>query len=131
MQEDTALHHIALQCSDREKAEIFFTSILGIPKVRSFALSEDLSEAIFAISRSVEIDVYDNDITRIEVFITDTDKPPGFEHTCIEVISKKELVERCKQHGITPSIIKKAGKDLLFVKDFSGNVYEVKEQQNA
>ena len=131
MKKDTKLHHIALECADRGKAEIFFTSILEIPKARSFSLTEDLSKAIFDIKKPVEIDVYDNGIMTIEAFITGENKPRGFEHTCIEVKSIQKLIECCKQYGITPSIIKKGEKDLMFVKDFSGNVYEVKEQQHT
>ena len=119
------------RCSDREKAEIFFTSILEIPKVKSFSLTADLSDAIFSLRRPVEIDVYDNGSIAIEVFITGENKPPGFEHTCIEVKNIPKLIERCKQYGLTPSTIKKGEKDLLFIKDFSGNVYEIKEQQTT
>jgi len=128
MTQETALNHVALQCSDKEKAEIFFTKILGIPKLKSFTLSEDLSESIFGIKSSVEIDVYDNGVTRFEVFIGEGSKPK-YEHTCIEIDNKEEFIVRCKTYGVEPLIVKKEGKDLLFVKDFSANLYEVKEKQ--
>ena len=129
MKEKTTLHHVALQCFDRQKAEIFFTKILGLPKVKNFTLSDDLSDSIFGIKSSVEIDVYEDGTTRFEVFIDSSGKKTGYEHTCIEVTNRKEFISRCKKYGIEPAVIKKEGKDLLFVMDFSGNLFEVKEKQ--
>lgn len=127
MNKKTTINHVALQCFDKEKAEIFFNKILGFSKLKSFTLSEELSESIFGIRRSVEIDVYDNGVTRFEVFIDQASKS-RYEHTCIEVINKKEFMARCKKYGLEPLIVKKGDKDLLFVKDFSNNLYEVKEK---
>lgn len=128
MKAKTVLHHVGLQCSNKSEAEIFFAKILEMPKVKDFTLSEDLSDALFGIKRSIEIVVYDNGMTRIEVFIGETVRKSGYEHICIEVGSKKEFISRCKTHGVEPLIINKGGKDLLFVKDFSDNLFEVKEK---
>jgi len=129
MDEKTVLNHVALECSDREKAKTFFTTILGIPLTKTFTVSATLSEAIFGIKEHVDVDVYDNEQTRFEVFITKTAKPSGYEHICTEIDDKQTFINRCKTHGIEPMIIQKDGKDLLFVKDFSGNLFEIKEHQ--
>ena len=129
MTKETSLNHVGLQCSERKKAEIFFTKVLQIPKIRTFEVSEELSKTIFGIKNSVEIDVYDNGKTKFEVFITKKMKDSCYEHICIEVDSKEEFIDRCKKYNIKPLLIKKEGKDLLFVKDFSDNLYEVKEKQ--
>jgi catechol 2,3-dioxygenase-like lactoylglutathione lyase family enzyme len=129
MKAETTLNHIALECSDKGGAEIFFTKILGMQKAKSFTLSEDLADLIFGIKRSVEVDVYDNGMSRIEVFITGSSKEAGYEHTCIEIRDKKGFVADCRKYDIEPIVIKKEGKDLLFVKDFSNNLFEVKEKQ--
>ncbi len=129
MKPETTLNHVALECSDKDKADIFFIKILCMEKVKSSTLSEDLSNAIFGIKSSVEIDVYDNGMTRIEVFITGNSEKSGYEHTCIEVKDKKEFIKQCERYNIEPRAIRKEGKDLLFVKDFSDNLFEVKEKQ--
>jgi len=64
------------------------------------------------------------------VFISKSNRTPGYEHICIEVEDKKEFIDRCKKYGIEPLVIKKEGKDLLFVRDFSNNLYEIKEIKN-
>jgi len=129
MDEKTVLNHVALECSDREKAKIFFTTILRIPLTKTFTVSAELSEAIFGIKEQVDVDVYDNEQTRFEVFITKTVKPSGYEHICIEIDDKQTFINRCKTHEMEPMVIQKDGKDLLFVKDFSGNLFEIKEHQ--
>ena len=128
MNRKTSINHVALQFSDKEKADIFFNEILGMTKLKTFTVSEELSENIFGIKKSVEVEVYDNGETRFEVFIKDLIRNYGYEHTCIEISNKKEFIARCRKYGIEPLIVKKEGKDLLFVKDFSNNLYEVKEQ---
>ena len=129
MTKETSLNHVGLQCSERKKAEIFFTKVLQIPKIRTFEVSEELSKAIFGIKNSVAIDVYDNGKTKFEVFITEKMKDSCYEHVCIEVDNKEEFIDCCKKYGIEPLLVRKEGKDLLFVRDFSDNLYEVKERQ--
>ena len=128
MKADTAIHHVALQCSDRGRAELFFDAILGIPRQRSFALSAALSDAIFGVREAVEVDVYDNGSARFEIFTAPDAGASPFAHTCIEVDDRQQCIARCRQHGIEPSIIREEGKDLLFVRDFSGNLFEVKQR---
>ncbi|MCK4416198.1 MAG: VOC family protein [Thermoplasmatales archaeon] len=130
MGEEILLNHVAVQCSNKEKADIFFTKILGVPKVKNFTISEGLSESIFGINSSVEIEVYDNGKTRFEVFIGQNNRMPSYEHICIEIEGKKEFIDRCKKYGIEPLIVKREGKDLLFIRDFSNNLYEIKEIKN-
>ena len=124
---EVALHHIALQVSDREKAELFFTKVLDIPKVKSFSLSHDLASTIFGIQETVEIDVYDNGVSRFELFITSPLSSHGFCHSCIDVPSIKDLLKKCRAYGVRSKVVKKGEKDLFFIWDFSGNLYEIKQ----
>jgi len=128
MAEGALLNHVALQCNDKEKVETFFTEVLGLPIKKKFTVSGELSEAIFGINESVDVEVYDNNETRFEIFITQTEEKRGYGHVCIEIDNKKEFIDRCKQYGIKPMFITKGGKNLLFVRDFSGNLFEIKEK---
>ncbi len=128
MSEEVALNHVALQCSDKEKALIFFTKILKIPIVKNFTISKELSSKIFGINDRIEVDVFDNGKARFEVFIKNKTYKAEFEHICIEVEDKKEFVNNCKKYGLKPFLVKKNEKDLLFVRDFSDNLYEIKER---
>lgn len=129
MEPETTLNHVALECADKDKADLFFVNILGMQKVKSSTLPDDLSDAIFGIKSRVGMEVYDNGRVKMEVFITGKNKPSGYEHTCIDVKDRKAFIKRCAKHGIEPMVIKRGGKDLLFVRDFSNNLFEVKEKQ--
>ncbi len=128
MAEGALLNHVALQCNDKEKIETFFTEVLGLPIKKKFTVSGELSEAIFGINESVDVEAYDNNETRFEIFITQTEEKHGYGHVCIEIDNKKEFIDRCKQYGIKPMFITESGKNLLFVRDFSGNLFEIKEK---
>lgn len=128
MNKKTTINHIALQCSDKEKAEVFFTKVLEMSKVKTFTVPNELSENIFGIKSMIDVEVYDNEVARFEVFIVETSKKTSYEHICIEISNKKEFIARCIKYGIEPMIVKKEGKDLLFLRDFSDNLYEIKEK---
>ena len=62
MNTETALHHVALHCSNKNKADLFFKEILGMQMVKSFTISSDLTYSIFGINNPVDIGVgYDPD----------------------------------------------------------------------
>lgn len=130
MNEETSLNHVALQFQDSEKAEIFFTKILGLSLKKNFTISPELSNNIFGIKENVEIHVYENQDTSFEVFITKQSKKPGYMHTCIEIKNKEEFMKRCRKYNIEPIMVEKNGKKLLFIRDFSNNLYEIKEKQS-
>ena len=116
MDEHTTFKHVALTYADKDKAKIFFTNILGIPLRKTFTVSAKLSDAFFGIKEEVDVDVYDNG----EVM---------FEHTCIEINNQQTFIERCRKYGIEPILADRNGKIYVFVRDFSDNLFEIKERQ--
>lgn len=128
MNKETILQHVALQYTDKKQANIFFTKILGLQPIKTFDIKGELSEQIFGINENVNIQVYANDKAYFEIFITKKPVDHGFEHVCIEINNKEEFIERCKKHGIEPFFVKKGEKTLLFIKDFSNNLFEIKEK---
>ena len=128
MIEKTILKHVALQYSDKKQADIFFSKILGLELKKTFNISNDLSYEIFGIKEEILIVVYKNENTCFEIFITDKKTESKFEHTCIQINNKEEFIERCKKNGIKPLFVKKGEKILLFIKDFAGNLFEIKEK---
>ncbi len=124
------LRHIGLQYKSKEDAETFFNKILGIPAQRTFTMSRELGKFIFGIEEKVDVVVFGNDNIVFEIFIGDTTKKFSYEHICLEVPDKEEFISRCKNYGIEPKIVRKGDRDLLFIKDFSGYLYEIKEMQN-
>ena len=126
MAKEINIQHVAVECSDQQSSDRFFTTTLGIPKIKSTILSKELSAAIFGINKNVPIEIYDNGKTRFEVFINTTRSKPTYNHICIEMDNKSDFITQCKQQGLDPFFVEKEGKQLLFVRDFSNNLYEVK-----
>ena len=120
------LQHIALQYDNSENADIFFTKILGLKVEKEFLLSENLSDEIFGIKENVEVKVYGNEEVKFEIFISKQEKKNVFEHTCIKIQDKEKFIKLCRGNNIEPMFVKKGEKTLLFVKDFSNNLYEIK-----
>ncbi|MBU1487784.1 VOC family protein [bacterium] len=120
------LNHIGLEVTDKEKARIFFEEILGIPKVRGFTLSSDLAYAIFGRREEVETETFTKEDISFEVFIAKERANLIYAHTCLEVQNREEILAKCKSYGLTPNIVKKGEKELLFIRDFSGNLFEIK-----
>jgi len=121
------LKHVALHNEDREKAKTFFTKIFGLSFKKTFNLNKQLTNKIFGINEDVTVDVYANEKIYLEIFITDLKTNHGFQHVCIKVENKKEFIKQCKKYDIKPILIKKGEKTLLFIRDYSGNLFEIIE----
>lgn len=120
------IDHIALMYSDGEKAEIFFGKVLGLKKEKEFDLFAGLAGQIFGINQEIKVKIYSNSQVSFEVFITPKKPKITYEHLCLAVSSKKKVVSRCRSYGIEVIKIKRDGKEILFLRDFSGYLYEIK-----
>ena len=121
------INHIAIQVKNEENAELFLTKVLELRKVFGFKMDSGLAETIFGIKKDVQVETFANDNTKIEVFITGENVLSSFCHICLEVPDKEILIKRCGKYGIVPKIVKRNDKELLFIRDFSGNLFEIKE----
>ena len=126
MTEENRIHHVAVECTSEHHADLFFSTVLGLPKVKSTVLSKELSAAIFRSPKEVGFVFYDDGITRFEVFIADGSQKPTFAHICLTIADTDDFVARCKQQGLAPFFVERNGRQLLFVRDFCGNLYEIK-----
>ena len=126
------INHIAVSSNSEEKADDFFNNLLGLKKVKSFVVSDDLMEQFFKIKREQRIVRYENDVLSVEVFITDDNSQAcdRFTHTCLVIEDRVSLIERARKLNI--EVIKVPRKDgdnfYLFLKDFYGNLFEIKSQ---
>ena len=125
----THIHHVALECVSQQAAETFFTKVLGIPKVKSSVLPKELSASIFQVDKPVPMETYDNGAVRFEVFFLAEPRTSSFTHIGIEIDDTPAFLARCQAEGLRPFVIEKAGKELLFVRDFANNLFEVIEKK--
>ena len=126
MSEKVSTKHVALQYTSKEKADIFFKEILGLDFLKKFKLSEELSQQIFDKSEEVDVFVYSNEESVFEIFITPSKTEYIFNHVCIKVPDKDQFIKDCENNNLKPFFVEKGDKKLLFVRDYSGNLYEIK-----
>jgi hypothetical protein len=127
MTHEITLCHAAVACDTLAHAKIFFETILGLKLVKSFTLDKQLSKDIFELPQSVDIRVYGNDSIMIEVFFHPQKTTATYIHLCIGVGNSEVFLEKCELNGLKPFYVTKGEKQLLFVRDFSRNLYEIKE----
>jgi len=120
--------HVALEVTDKNKAEIFFSQVLNIPKTGDFVINKNLCKDIFGIEKETEVIKFKKGILEFEVFVTCRRGFNTYSHVCLNVDDKNEVIKRCEKLGVKTIIVKKGCKELLFVKDFSGNLFEIKEK---
>ncbi len=128
MEHEVIVQHVALECASVQSADTFFIKVLGVPKVKSTLLPQELCVSIFQTDRSVQMETYDNGKARFEIFINPGLLKSSFVHIGVMVDNKADFVARCQQHGLKPFFIQKEKKQLLFVRDFSGNLFEIIEK---
>lgn len=124
--DNITLIHIALHSPDEEKADIFFRDILGLTVSKERLMFADRGEEIFGIKQDIKIKCYSNEKIVFEIFITNIIPNIHYEHVCVFVENKDELINKCKKYGIKIIRASSNEKDYLFIRDFSGYLYEIK-----
>ena len=122
------LKHIALVSSSQEKADKFYSDLLGLNKSEPKVLSASLSNAIFQINEDLTIINYSNDSLIVEIFILHDyqNKVTSIAHTCIEVSDFDDFINKCKEFNININQVPKNDKVITFVSDFDNNLFEIK-----
>ena len=121
------LQHVALEMRDENEAALFFTEILALSKLKSMTWSSEHNKAIFGNDEALELLMYGNEHICVEVFLTGRPVTPTYRHLCLSVADRETFVSKCRAHRLTIITAQKGGRQLLFVRDFSGNLYEIKE----
>ncbi|MFQ5962807.1 MAG: VOC family protein [Candidatus Scalinduaceae bacterium] len=123
------LNHIGIINKSEEQALPFYKDFLGLEKTKEIILSPELSEQLFSLSQEVKVLVFENDGIKIEVFISDFQLAhPNFTHFGIMVDNFSEITEKAKRSNVDLIIGKHKEKTVYFLKDFSGNLIEVKQK---
>ena len=125
------LAHIALSVSDHKEIEKFYTNVLGMKQIKNFVLRKDLASNIFGINEEIIVFLLQKDRVVFEIFITTVYKKQAFDHVCISIKNREEIINKALQKAYKVVRIKREIFDLIFIKDKSGNIFELKEKQNA
>ncbi len=122
------LKHIALSINDTSDIENFYSNILNMKEVKSFILGKDFAEKLFDISHEASVRLLKRDGLFLEIFITQEENKQGFNHICLTVNNREELFNKAVSGGYECIRIERESFDLIFIKDKSGNSFELQEQ---
>ena len=123
-------HHVALPSRSPANADRFFQGILGLEKIKSSAVEPDLALALFGRAQPWEIVTYRGENLAIEVFVSEAAPPPSpsIAHLCLEVEGREAFLDRCRSAGLNVIQAPRGEGVVVFIQDFDGNRYEVKEK---
>ncbi len=123
------LNHIGLTIRDKEEVELFYQNILGFRFEHHFILDRSLALQIFGIPQSTEAFLLKKENLLIELFIDAHSAFSGYNHVCIEVNDREHLAAKCLAARYPVVRMERDGKpDLLFIKDRTGNIFELKHR---
>jgi catechol 2,3-dioxygenase-like lactoylglutathione lyase family enzyme len=124
------LHHVAVVCRTQENADRFYGTILGLKKIKTQVLEKNFMEALFGEPVACALVLYGNESLALEVFVPESfpDRRRPFVHACLEVKDREEFAMRCEREGLVVKRIPKGNSLVIFVQDFDGNLFEIKEE---
>ncbi|MEA3500633.1 MAG: hypothetical protein U9R41_06440 [Candidatus Marinimicrobia bacterium] len=121
--------HLGITINNVNEVTNFYENIFKMKKVRSFELNTNLAEKIFNISQSVEVYLMQNDYIMIELFVHNEIKRPSFDHFCLSFNDRQNIVKKAMENDYEVIIKERKKSDLIFIKDNTGNIFEIKESK--
>jgi len=119
--------HMGITVTDKDDIEAFYKKLLGLKEVKRFDVSADLSEQLFGIRKEVPVTVVSGEDFVIELFLAEEHRPGDYNHIGISVPDPRDLMHRAEQMGYDVTYIEREAKPpLLFIRDRSGNNFEIK-----
>ena len=123
------LNHIGITNKSEDQALQFYRDFLGLEKTREILLPPELSEQLFSLSQEIKVLVFEKTGIKIEVFISDFQHGnPNFTHFGLMLDNFSEVTEKAQRSHLDIIIGKHKDKTVYFLKDFSGNLIEIKQK---
>jgi catechol 2,3-dioxygenase-like lactoylglutathione lyase family enzyme len=124
------LNHVGIVNESEEKAVRFYADFLGLEKTREFIVAAGLSEQLFSVSRQIKVLVFESQGIKVEVFICSDCLPPSpdFRHIGFLVEDFPGILEKARRSGVEVIEGRAGEKIVYFLRDFSGNLIEIKAQ---
>ena len=123
------LNHIGITNKSEEQALQFYRDFLGLEKTKEILLPPELSEQLFSLSQEIKVLVFEKPGIKVEVFISDFQHAnPNFTHFGIMLDNFSDVTEKAHRSHVDIIIGKHKDKTVYFLKDFSGNLIEIKQK---
>lgn len=126
------LRHVALTCSSEENSDRFYKDLLGLKKLEPKILPSSLSRTIFNIDNELRMINYTGKAVHFEIFIAKDSKRSAnpIAHVAIEIDDQEAFLKKCAELDVNVSQIPRGDRTLIFIRDFDGNLFEIKHKQS-
>lgn len=126
--EEKIFNHVAVTINDLSEIENFYINILGLEIVKKFTLSKEMTGKIFNIEKETEVIVVGKKDFMVEIFRADKTGYKDFQHVCITVDNRKQVIKKAQEKNYPCTIIKRDTSDAVFIRDKSDNLFEIKQR---
>ena len=122
------LRHVAITINREMDLETFYKEILGFNEMRRFTLPVDLSDKLFGISEATEVVLLKSGDIYLEAFLSNRKIDPVYGHICISLQNRIDAMQKAELNGYSVTRIERTAKeDLVFIRDGTGNSFELVE----
>ncbi len=119
--------HTALQIREESEIKRFYETILGFERQYDFVLENPLTTKIFGKQKEVRVFNIKQDEVVLELFVdAKLDLHESYTHVCLKLDNRKEVIAESRKAGYEVIEIERAKGPVYFVKDESGNIFEIK-----
>lgn len=124
------INHAGVINTNEKDAVRFYRDFIGLEIIKEYIVPAELSEQIFAVAQDIKMIVFGKDGTKIEVFIFPQYTPatPDISHIGFLLDNFSEIIEMAPKAGVDLIVGKTRDKTVYFLKDFSGNLIEIKQK---
>ncbi len=123
------LKHIGISVNEKNEIEKFYKEILNFEIDYDFVIESHIAKQIFNIEKAIPVFVIKNKDLVLEVFVVNEKIKSTFNHICLELENRDEIIKKVKKDNYFCDKIKSKNKgETYFVKDKSGNLFELKEK---
>ncbi len=124
------LEHIALTINNHDEIIDFYHKVLEMKTVKAFTLNSELSTTIFGIKKGVHVYLLKKDDLIFEIFVSPVKISHGYSHVCFSTSKREVLIQNAIKLDYEVIQIEREYSDLVFLKDKSNNIFEIKELKN-
>jgi catechol 2,3-dioxygenase-like lactoylglutathione lyase family enzyme len=125
--------HVALASSSEEKADRFYQGVLGLKRTRTVSVPANVMNTIFGLDQECKKTDYEDGGIRFEIFFTGQKGPRTIrpDHVCLEVNNLESFLKTCEAMKVEIIRVAKGESIVIFIKDYDGNFFEIKEQKRG
>lgn len=121
------LHHLALTIQNTSEIQQFYIYLLGFELIQEFKLEADWANKIFNINKTSQAFYLEGHGLALELFIDENKKQNTFNHWCLSFPDRESFIETAQKQNAKIIRIPRDSHDLIFIKDASENIFEIKE----